>query len=80
MTLGRNLGYLFLAATGLALAQPSITDVVNAGNRIGSGFTGAGIAPGAILVATNKGLGPDTLTQGTFPHPTAGGLAGVTAK
>jgi len=62
------------------MAQPAITDVVNAGSRIGSGLPGGGIAQGAILVATGKGLGPDTLTQATFPLPAADGLAGVSVQ
>ena len=80
MTLVRNLVVTILVSAGAVLAQPAITDVVNAGSRIGSGLPGAGIAQGAILVATGKNLGPDTLTQATFPLPTTDGLAGVTVQ
>jgi uncharacterized protein (TIGR03437 family) len=76
----KDFGFVWLASAGMALAQPSITDVVNAGSRIGTGLPGAGIAQGAILVATGKGLGPETLTQATFPLPTTDGLAGVTVQ
>ena len=80
MKLVRNFGCLLAATAALAFGQPAITDVVNAGSRIGSGLPGAGIAQGAILVVTGKQLGPDTLTQATFPLPTTDGLAGVTVQ
>ncbi|HYL38263.1 MAG TPA: hypothetical protein VEV17_20265 [Bryobacteraceae bacterium] len=63
-----------------AAAQPAITDVVNAGSRIPSGYPSYGIAQGALFVMVGTGLGPDQLVQASFPLPTTDGLAGVTVQ
>ena len=70
---------LFLLAAA-APAQTFITDVVNAGNRIPSGFPSYGIAQGALFAVTGFGLGPDQLLQASFPLPTTDGLGGVTVQ
>ena len=62
-----------------ALAQFTITDVVNAGSRLSSGSQSAGIAQGAIFVATGRGIGTD-FQQAAFPLPTADGLAGINVR
>jgi uncharacterized protein (TIGR03437 family) len=62
------------------MAQTTITDVVNAGSRIGSGFPNAGIAQGAIFLITGTNVGADPLTQAAFPLPTTDGLGGVTVQ
>ena len=69
-----------VAALGIycpcAMAQFTITDVVNAGSRLASGRQSSGIAQGAIFVASGRGVGTD-FQQATFPLPTTDGLAGV---
>jgi uncharacterized protein (TIGR03437 family) len=75
-----HLSLVFAAFAGSLLAQPAITDVVNAGSHIGTGLPGAGIAQGAILLVTGQGLGSDPLQQASFPLPTTDGLGGVTVQ
>lgn len=69
-----------LILAGTLAAQPTITDVVNAGSRIASGLPNYGIAQGAIFLVTGANLGPDPLQQATFPLPSGDGLAGVTVQ
>jgi uncharacterized protein (TIGR03437 family) len=80
LKLFRNIPCLLLAATGMAFSQPAIKDVTNAASRIPSGFPGYGLAQGTIFAATGTNLGSDPLQQASFPLPTTGGLAGVTAQ
>jgi uncharacterized protein (TIGR03437 family) len=76
----RNLCCLALVTLGTALAQPSITGVLNAGSRVASGFPGYGIAQGSIFAVTGANVGTDPLQQAAFPLPTTDGLGGVTVQ
>ncbi len=71
---------LFLITTGITLAQGTINIVANAGNRMASGFPGAGVAQGAIFVISGANVGADPFTQASFPLPTTDGLNGVTVQ
>ena len=61
-------------------ADLTISDVVNAGNRIPSGFPSYGVAQGSLFAIIGTGLGPDQSQQASFPLPTTDGLAGVTVQ
>ena len=68
----------FLLSAGIATAAMSISDVVNYGNRIGTGLPGYGIAQGSLFAITGSGVGPDQAMQAVFPLPAGDGLGGVT--
>src|SRR5262245_9446087 len=65
-----------------ALAQPSISAVLNAASRANPLFKHGGVAPGMRVTILGKNLGPDIAVQapGTYPLPTTGGLGGVTVR
>src|SRR6478672_3969369 len=68
---------IFPPAAGAAIA---INSVVNAASRIPAGVASYGIAQGGAFTIIGAGVGQDPATQGTFPLPTAGGLAGVSVQ
>jgi uncharacterized protein (TIGR03437 family) len=75
-----NVVFVCLFVTGSASAQFTITDVVNAGSRIGSTSSSGGIPQGALFIASIKGIGSDQIQQASFPLPTIDGLGGVTIQ
>jgi uncharacterized protein (TIGR03437 family) len=72
--------FVFLLLTGSASAQFTITDVVNAGSRVGSASSSGGIPQGAVFIASIRGIGSDQIQQASFPLPTIDGLGGVTIQ
>jgi hypothetical protein len=74
-----SISMALLALAAPAIAQPTITDVVNAASRIPTSYPGYGVAQGALFAVVGNGLGPDQLVQASFPLPTTDGLAGITA-
>jgi uncharacterized protein (TIGR03437 family) len=65
---------LFIASNG-----PTVTTVVNSASNAIPGLPNAGVAPGSIIVAYGKGLGPDQLvTAPGYPWPST--LSGTSAK
>jgi uncharacterized protein (TIGR03437 family) len=83
-TLFRSLAALGMFSLPLlattATSGPAINDVVNAANRIPSGFPSAGIAQGALFAVMGTDLGADPLQQAAFPLPSTGGFAGVNVQ
>jgi uncharacterized protein (TIGR03437 family) len=75
-----SISMALLALAAPAIAQPTITDVVNAASRIPTSYPGYGVAQGALFAVVGNGLGPDQLVQASFPLPTTDGLAGITAQ
>ncbi len=70
--------FVLMCLPTAGIAQPAITDVFNAANRIQRALPGHGIAQGSLFAIKGAGLGPTDLLKANFPLPSTDGLGGVT--
>jgi uncharacterized protein (TIGR03437 family) len=73
--------FLLTLSSIASFGQPVVNSVLNAASYLQPGLPNAGIAQGSMVAVFGTGLGPSTLVRAATPAlPTAGGLAGTSAR